>query len=401
MRMNKKLKDICLNIIASGVMTAALQLIVYPLLGSRFSAATYGEILTIMGLCNILSGTLGNALNNVRLIRNSDYSSQKLVGDFNLLVAIASSSAFLLGFGASFFISGHPLSACLSGVATAFAVINGYYCVAFRLHLDYRRILICNLLKAIGYALGALMICVNAPWPAAFLTGELFGTVYTLKASGLISDGFGKTNLFRSTTRVYITLMAGTLISNIATYMDRLFLHPMMGSSAVSIYSVSAVVGKCISIVMIPISGVMLSYFSQDSYVMTRRRFYTQSLVMIGFAAVFTVLLIPVSPIVTRFLYPTIFDSARKYILIANTSAVIGVLGHMLAPAILKFVESYWQIVIATVYCLVYFLLGLTFIRWGGLWGFCWSALLANVSRCLVLLLLGLRIREKPKEAFT
>ncbi len=393
MRINKKIKDIILNIFASGVMTAALQLIVYPLLGAHFSAADYGQILTVMGICNIFSSAFGNGLNNTRLVCNSEYSARSLVGDFNTLSLVSLLVAFLSSAVATFAITCSPLAAVLIGFSTLFAIVKAYYSVAFRLRLDYRRVLLCNLFCAIGYTAGALLVRVGAPWPTAFLLGELAGSVYALYFSRFLDEGFGKTGLFCTTLRTYLLLLAGILVGSIATYMDRLFLHPIMGSSAVSVYSVAAVVGKCVSIVMLPISGVLLSYFAQDSYVMTRAKFYRQSLVMIVLAALMTLALIPFSPFVTRFLYPTLFVQAQQYIVIANTAAVISVLSNMLAPAILKFVESYWQVVIAGVYCLVYFVLGLVFIRHGGLWGFCWSALLANCCRCVFYLLLGARIR--------
>ncbi len=394
MKIDKKLKDIVLNIVASGVMTAALQLIVYPLLGRRFSAADYGEILTIMGICNIVSSTFGNGLNSTRLVRNTEYTSRGLVGDFNRISLFSLSAVFTVGAAAAQIISHCLPVSILVGATAALAVVKAYYSVGFRLRLDYRQILICNLASAVGYVFGALTVRAGAPWPVAFLTGEALGAAYALFFSRLLEEGSKQTILFRNTLKTYLLLLSGILISSIATYMDRLFLHPMMGSSAVSVYSVAAVVGKCVSIVMLPISGVMLSYFAQDSYVMTRSRFFRQGAAMTALAALAILLLAPVSPLITRFLYPTIYDAARDFIFIANTAAVISVLSNMLAPAILKFVEPYWQILIAAVYCGVYFLLGILFIRFGGLRGFCWSALLANISRCAFLLMLGLRIRK-------
>ena len=65
------LQDVSLNIFASFMMTGILQIVVYPFLGSHMSADSYGLFLTLIGIVNIISVTLGNSLNNVRLLRDT------------------------------------------------------------------------------------------------------------------------------------------------------------------------------------------------------------------------------------------------------------------------------------------------------------------------------------------
>ena len=66
-------------------MTGILQIVVYPFLGSHMSADSYGLFLTLIGIVNIISVTLGNSLNNVRLLRDTTYKENKTTGDFNLI----------------------------------------------------------------------------------------------------------------------------------------------------------------------------------------------------------------------------------------------------------------------------------------------------------------------------
>ena len=79
------LQDVSLNIFASFMMTGILQIVVYPFLGSHMSADSYGLFLTLIGIVNIISVTLGNSLNNVRLLRDTTYKENKTTGDFNLI----------------------------------------------------------------------------------------------------------------------------------------------------------------------------------------------------------------------------------------------------------------------------------------------------------------------------
>ena len=92
-RKKKIVADFGINIIASGILTIMLQIVIYPLLASRYSDLEYGTILTIMGIMNIIIVTLGNSLNNVRLIQNKEYLDKNVTGDFNLLVIFALISA--------------------------------------------------------------------------------------------------------------------------------------------------------------------------------------------------------------------------------------------------------------------------------------------------------------------
>ena len=62
------IKDFSLNILASFVITAVTQIIVYPWLARGYEAALYGVILTIMGVGNTIVSTVGGSVSNTRLL---------------------------------------------------------------------------------------------------------------------------------------------------------------------------------------------------------------------------------------------------------------------------------------------------------------------------------------------
>ena len=57
-------------------------------------------------------------------------------------------------------------------------------------------------------------------------------------------------------------------------YLDRLLLLPILGGSAVSVYTVASFAGKSLGVLMTPMAGVLLSYYAQKDYVMTRKTFW-------------------------------------------------------------------------------------------------------------------------------
>ena len=75
--------DMFLNIIAATVPVAVLQLVVYPVTAKNIGGNEYGLMLTIYSVWIMISNSLGNVLNNIRLLYDKDYKDDK--GDFNIL----------------------------------------------------------------------------------------------------------------------------------------------------------------------------------------------------------------------------------------------------------------------------------------------------------------------------
>ena len=68
--------DFAVNILASVIYTFARQIVVFPLLAARLPEDTYGTLLTVTGLVNVCTALVGNSLNNIRLVQNSQYEER-------------------------------------------------------------------------------------------------------------------------------------------------------------------------------------------------------------------------------------------------------------------------------------------------------------------------------------
>ena len=68
--------DFSYNLMSSLLATGVLQIVVYPVLARLFNASAYGILLTVMGIVNTVSVSIGNTLNNTRLIQNTNYEEQ-------------------------------------------------------------------------------------------------------------------------------------------------------------------------------------------------------------------------------------------------------------------------------------------------------------------------------------
>jgi len=74
-------KDFLLNIIAALLSTGCMQLVLYPALAKQMSAADYGEMLTVMGVFNVVLLAFGNNLSYSRLLQEKNYVQQGQKGE--------------------------------------------------------------------------------------------------------------------------------------------------------------------------------------------------------------------------------------------------------------------------------------------------------------------------------
>lgn len=69
-------EDFVLNLFASVVSTGILQLVVYPKLALTLGSEGYGQMLTIMGIINVVILSFGNNLCNARIVQQAKYNKK-------------------------------------------------------------------------------------------------------------------------------------------------------------------------------------------------------------------------------------------------------------------------------------------------------------------------------------
>lgn len=383
--------DFIINIFASGLMTIVLQLLIYPLFSQKLSSAQYGVILTIMAIVNTFIGTVGNSLNNVRLVCNDQYD-KKDNGDFNILLFIGSLSAIVACFSIMKVYLDLPFNEnILILLALLFGIARTYYSVSFRMELDFKKVFFCNLCISIGYLIGGIFVWLGVSWIIVFIFGEVAGLLYLKKYSFVISLELRRTFNLGETTKKYIFFAGAALISNAIVYLDRLFILPVLGAENVAVYSVSSIFGKTIGMAMLPVAGVLLGYFAQKEFYMSRKIFNMVSGVSFAICTLFYLVSLVAAEPVINILYPSLVDRAKQYMYLANLAAVIEVFAGMLSPIVLKYGRSYWQIIVNMVYGILFCSLGIFFSLNYALLGFCYATLIANSVRVVILYVVGWR----------
>ena len=178
-------------------------------------------------------------------------------------------------------------------------------------------------------------------------------------------------------------------MGNILIYMDRLLINPVLGASSVSIYFVSSVIGKMLSIVLGPISSVMLSYLSKTKEKDSKSVYFKILFMLLTTGTLMYIISIPVTPIIVSVIYPKSLLESMPYFNLSNMASILVVINSLLQPLVLVYCPIWWQVFIQAVYGLIYVCCGYFLMIHSGLFGFCIAVLIANLARFILLSITG------------
>ncbi len=388
-RINKKklVSDMILSIASSAVPVLVLQLVILPVVSRHIGDERYGMIVTIISFINVLPSAMGNVINNIRLIYDGKYKDAGYEGDFNTMligtfgINIISLIifTFFYGFGLSV---GIWMQICL---LTFLVSSYEYYNVAFRITLDFVSTLISNVILSIGYLVGFLIFLKTDLWPLIYIAGYSLALIYILIKMPLWKEKICLTAFFAGTIKESVTLFVAGMISRLINYADKLLIYPMLGGHDVAIYYAASVIGKMISMMISPISNVVLSYLAK----MKKRKdqVFWIALIISGAVGLFGYFIcLAFSRIILNLLYPQYLDIAITYIPMTAATAVISAMTGIMNPFVLKFMAMKWQIMINAFTLIVYVVLSLSLLSVGGMIGFCWGVMIANLLKLLVII---------------
>ncbi|WP_016839519.1 lipopolysaccharide biosynthesis protein [Ureibacillus thermosphaericus] len=378
--------DSLLNITATTIPILILQLISLPIVGSKLGGEEYGLVVTLISLFTLLSTPFGNVLNNIRLLQNEEYEKESIVGDFNYLLIrsiILSSSLVILGtiyFEGTFSI----YSIIMMIVISSINLSREYLIVSFRITLNYKGILLNNIILSVGYLVGTVAFYFIGDWQLIFLIGYGFSLFYILKNSNLLNEPTIKTKLFKKTTYSSCILLLSSILKNLMVYADKLMLFPLLGTKAVSIYYSATIMGKIISMAINPINSVILSYIRKTKRFGTKKiTFLLFGMSIIGIFGYFISIII--GPYLLRILYREWAEDSIKILYITSATAIITVISSMINPFILRFTNINFQLIINGVYFILYIIFAFVFYNLYGLEGFCIGILLSSVINLVLM----------------
>ena len=369
------------------LMNGVLQLAIYPLLHRRLGSESLGGLLFLMGIATILGPSVGQALNNSRLVVRRDYPVKN--GDYNWLLLIFGGIGTAIGL----FIGKDSLTSvpfALVLVILLFLTIFRYYGdVEYRLNLNYRRYFVYYGILTLGYVAGYGLFLFTGFWPLIFLTGEAICLLYLGMTGQLFKNFFERSEYFEPTLRRGGILVLSYTITNLTLNIDRILLPFLIGNTALTEYYTASLLGKTLVLFMAPINTIIISYLTRSQKRLDRAGFLKFVGIGAAVAVLFFLAVQVAAPIFLRLFYgQEMLDAVWGVLPIVNASQILGLFSAYLFILVLTFTAEKWQMVLQVAHLAV--ILVLVFTMTGGtLWGFSLAVLIANAVRVAAVFIFG------------
>lgn len=380
-------RDVILNICTSMLAVITTQLLAYPYIARQMTSSEYGIFLTVMGIVNLIAVSMGNPLNNTRLLIDGEYSLEDEKGDFNRIVI----KLMIISFTLSIFIFNlfqmDKIGILLLSILTVCIIFRSYYSVYFRIKINYVKNFLSTFIGSIGLIIGLIIYVVTGYWQTIFLFSEIFACIYIFIKNPLFSEGIKPTSNYDKVKAKYYYLFGGAFVSSLVTYMDRFFIYPILGSDYVSYYNIASFLGKTVGIVLLPISGVLLTYYAKEKS-LSIKNFYKRFILFLFFSVFLYIVLISVGPFILKVLYPTIYIESLKYFKLATMGSILFILGNTIQPTLLRYGADKWQTIVQVVYLCVYVALSMILMTIFGLYGFCVAIIVANIFKIVFMIVI-------------
>lgn len=385
----KFILDFILSFLSTVIPIAILQLVVYPVTSRILNSDGYGLMLTFYSLFMLISNSGGAVLSNLRLLYDKRYKEECIEGDFNVLLRdYLIINVVVIGVLAVIYWKNIGIFNLTTTLVTSILILlTAYLSVELRIHLDYKKIVINSLLLGIGYLVSLGLFFLTKQWDVIYLLPNSISFIYLLKNTTYMRESFKKSYNFKVLFHKGNLLIVSVILASSMSYVDKMILYPLLGGHFVSIYYTASLLGKIISMIITPMSNVILSYIAHiDS--MSRKQFnkvliYGCVLCLIGY-----IVCICITRPVLGILFPQWLNEVLKYIPWTTLIAVLGALGGLLHPFVLKYADLKWQNIIYGGSLAIYLMVSILLVKPFGLMGFCMGGIIAAVVKIVIMIVI-------------
>lgn len=388
--------DTAFNMISSAVPILLLQLIILPFLAKDVGQDKYGLIISIVSISLLTSQPLGNVLNNIRLLKDSDYKKLKISGDFlrilwiMILFNILSVSLLVFLSTKNYGIISFILVIAISTLS----LLKEYGIVDFRIKLNFINILISNLLLSLGYLIGYFIFKITSIWEIVYLLGLILSLIFIYYKGNIYKETFKKTDKYPETFKDTILLFISVFLKSSIKQLDKFLLLILLGASSVSIYYTATFPGKFMSLLVTPISGVMLSYLSKMK-MFKNKHFISLLITLVLLSSVGYTLILIIGPFILNYLYPDWASESNKLLYLTGLIAIFTTISSFIHPIILRFKELKWQFLINSILFITTISLSVLFSLYWEIEGYVLGITIAGFINIIVMLVVYILVPQK------
>lgn len=365
------------------VMNGIAQLVIYPFIRNMFGVDGYGRILSMLGIINIVAVSFGAALNNVRLVAKA---KRKECGNrpYNLSLFIIVILAIPLSLAVFFALKEPllPVPLFLYWLLMCMTIVRYYSEVEYRLHTDYKGLLLYYLIISGGYLLGLLLVKLTGYWMLSLLVGETAGFLLV----------FFKGSIFKKSIKINLDsvkqlwksagyLISAQLLINIIFNSDRIILQAFCESSTVTIYYIASAVGKMVSLITSSFNSVIIGHLAKKKGSIGIYIFKKISLFSCIGSAIAIIFCCIGSVVYTKLFFPADYDKVSPFFVIANAAQIFYFVSGIFTTILLRYAAEKAQTKINIIYAVFFCMVTIPITYFYGIWGYAIGVLFSNLFR--------------------
>ena len=398
---HKFFKDSFWTMAALCLLNVTIQFLIYPFINTILGAETYGNILVLISIVNIIAVSVGISVNNRRMVASAFTVTTNTEYNIFLLIICIVLLPISVGITSALHLEMNIIESLLFWLLICCTMWRYYADVEFRLNLNYKGYFKYYFFISIGYLIGMFVFKVTKIWILMMLPGELAGLIYIILKGSLFKFQKISLNTFKAFLKAVIFLILAQLLVQIVFNADRFILKLFSGGVAVTIYYIASLMGKTVALLTTPINSVIIGYLAKSKKEMTIKRWngITGLCLMIGGGILCACMV--ASHIFIRILYPNEFKDASPFFLLANLAQIIYFVTGILTTVLLRYVKEKYQLYINIAYVFVFSIMVIPFTWKYGIWGFAYAILAVNLFRFFyVFILMASKIHRKEISSY-
>lgn len=381
---NKMLKDGMLSIGAKVIFFLVLKFMIEPWMNVRMGDTEFGHYVLVMGYISILAYSFGEALNHIRVLNQS--SDRERAAEYRMMIGVEGLITFLALGVYGIFAEGHGiLDAALLGLAGMLMMLRLYAECMFRIEINYLRILVSSILMAGGYLAGYFWFTKGAPWYVILIWGEAAAVLYAAAEGKAFRVWQGVSEKYLVTVKNTVTLTVSYFTSYALIYLDRFLVAFLLNDELVSIYYISTTYGKCVALVIPPITAVLLSNISKGLVRLDRKMVNRVFIGSLGAVAFFFLAGIPASRIIIYLRYASSYEACLPIMDIGNLAQIVYYSCSIVNMLAIRLCPMKLQVKVEGAYAVIFILLAWAGAKLYGLTGLAIGTLAANTLRFIML----------------
>ena len=376
-------KDTVYTILSLCVYNLVLQVIVYPYLCKQVGDVYFGKIVYYLSFVSLFSVSVGQSVGDEHLI----FSRRGMLVFPEVLKMLCILGVFaFLSFGLYTFFTGELISCTILRVYTA---------ACFKIQKKFGGFFLYYCILSAGCAAG-LVFSSEKLWYFCFMLGEVCALLFTFlycRSLFIMKKSDGISSFKKETLFLFLAYFVYAASLNF----DRILIGRLMHDSDVSLYYVSSLMGKSVTLVIAPLNTILLSYGSKlikDMSVKKYLKIVFGLICMVGAIFIFAYF---ANILFVHLFYNQLYEDAKPHFVLITASQIILFLPSMLLTLLLLLGDSKWQTIIQSIYAVSFFLWAFVFIQKWGINGAGYATIIASTVKLCFIITVTLRLLKKQK----